>query len=66
MWREEDREGLRQTWLVKRDVSVLADAAQEKLDAAVLLDALLVGFAFADQVYGVAVEDVHLGRGDVD
>ena len=58
--------GLRQTWLVERDVSVLADTAQEELDPAVLLDALLVGLAFADQVYGVAVEDVHLRRGDVD
>ena len=48
------------TRLVKSDVPVLADAAEEELDAAVFFDLGFVGFAFADEVFGVAVEDVYL------
>ena len=54
----EGRERL--TGLVERDVPVLADAAEEELDAAVFFDLGFVGFAFADEVFGVAVEDVYL------
>ena len=46
--------------LVERDVPVLTDAAEEELDAAVFFDLGFVGFAFADEVFGVAVEDVYL------
>lgn len=52
--------------LVERDVAVLADAAEEELDAAVRLDLGLVRLARADEVLGVAVEDVHLRGRDVD
>ena len=45
---------------------VLADSAEEELDAAVRLDARLVRVALADQVLGVAVQDVHLRGRDVD
>ena len=46
--------------LVERDVPVLADAAEEELDAAVFFDLGFVGFAFADEVFGVGVEDGYL------
>ena len=52
--------------LVERDVAVLADPTEEELDPAVGLDLLLVGFALADEVLGVAVEDVDLLRGYID
>ena len=52
--------------LVERDVPVLADSAEEELDAAVGLDLRLVRVAFGDQVLGVAVEDVDLRGRDVD
>ncbi len=54
------------TGLVERDVAVLADAAEEELDAAVLLDLGLVALALLDQVLGVPVQDVDLGWRDVD
>lgn len=47
-------------------MAVFADSAEEELDAAVGFDSGFVGVAFADEVFGVAVEDVYLGRGDVD
>lgn len=54
------------TGLVEGDVSVLADTPEEELDPAVLLDLRLVGVAFRDQVLCVPVQDVHLGRRDID
>ena len=54
------------TRLVERDVPVLADTAEEELDAAVRGDLGLVGLALEDEVLGVAVQDVDLGRRDVD
>ena len=50
----------RRARLVERDVPVLADPAQEELDAAVRLDLRLVRVALCDQVLRVAVQDVHL------
>ena len=54
------------TGLVEGDVAVLADTAEEELDAAVLLDLFFVFLALLDQVLRVPVQDVHLGRRDVD
>ena len=58
--------GERRTRLVERDVPILADTAQEELDASVRFDPRLVRVALPDQVFGVAVQDVHLRRRDVD
>ena len=44
---------------------VFADTAQEEVDAPCAADFLLVFVAFLLQVGGVAVEDVDIGRGDV-
>lgn len=52
--------------LVERNVPVLADAAQEQLDAAQLLDLGLVPDALGLEGGCRAVEDVDVGRGDVD
>ena len=52
--------------LVERDVPVLADAAQEELDAALRGNLGLVLLALEDEVLGVSVQDVHLRRWDVD
>lgn len=46
--------------LVEGDVAVLTDAAEEELYAAVGFDLGFVGVALADEVFGVAVEDVDL------
>ena len=54
------------TWLVERDVAVLADAAEEELDAAVGLDLLLIRLALPDEVLRVPVENVHLRWRDID
>lgn len=48
------------TWLVERDVPVLADTAEEELDAAIRLDLFLIRLALLDQVLRVSVQDVHL------
>lgn len=47
-------------------MSVGPDAAEEELDAAYVLDFLLVRDALGFEVGGVAVEDVDVGRVDVD
>ena len=47
-------------------MAVLADAGEEEVDAAGILDALLVRGAFADEVRDAAVEQVDLLRRDVD
>ena len=57
---------MRLTRLVERDVSVLANPAEEELDAAVLLDLGLVTLALFDQVLRVPVQDVDLRGRDVD
>ena len=54
------------TGLVEGDVPVLADTAEEELDAAKRLDARFVRVALADEVLGVPVEDVYLRGRDVD
>ena len=53
-------------WLVEGDVAVLANAREEEVDAAVALDGVLVGDALGLEAGGVAVEDVDVGRVDVD
>ena len=55
-----------QTGLVERDVAVLADAAEEELDAAVGRDLGLVRLALVDEILGVTVQDIDLARRDVD
>ena len=57
------REG--RTRLVKCDVSVLADAAEEELDATDGLDLCLVLVALVDQVWRVSIEDVYVFRVDI-
>lgn len=52
--------------LVEGNVAVLADAGQEEVDAADALDGVLVGDALGLERGRVAVEDVHVGRVDVD
>lgn len=51
--------------LVERNVSVLANAGHEEVDASRGLDGFLVGDALGLGVNGVAVENVHVGRVDV-
>ena len=41
-------------------MSVLADTAEEELDAAVRLDLFLIRLALLDQVLCVSVQDVYL------
>ena len=62
----QDKRGGARTGLVECDVAVLADAAEEELDAADGLDRRLVARALGDEVRRVPVEDVHLRRSDVD
>lgn len=52
--------------LVEGDVAVRADAAEEKLDATVGLDLLLVTLTLGNEVGGIPVEDVDVLCGDVD
>ena len=52
--------------LVEGDVAVLADAGEEEVDAASGFDGVLVADAFGLEVRGVTVEDVDVGRVDVD
>lgn len=52
--------------LIEGDVAVLADAAEEQVDAAGRLDLLLVLHALGLEVRRVAVQDVHVVRPDVD
>ena len=51
---------------VERNMPILADTAQEEFDPAVRPNSLFVRPTFADEVFGVSVEDVDLGGGDVD
>ena len=67
------REGLdartaceRRARLIERDVSVFANTAKEKLDATIGFNLRFVGFTFADEVFGVAIEDIDLGGRNVD
>ena len=61
-----ERRGVGLTGLVEGEVAVLADACEEEVDAAGVLDALLVGGALADEVWDGVVEDVDLRGRDVD
>ena len=54
------------TWLVECDMAILANTTQEELDTAMLLNAGLGRVTFCDQVFGVSIQQVHLGRGDID
>ncbi len=52
--------------LVKRDMAVSADAADEKVDFAVALDFFFIITAFGFVVFGHAVQDVDVFRLDID
>ena len=54
------------TGLVERDVAILADTTEEERNATVLLDLGLVRIAFRDKILRISVQDVHLGRRNVD
>jgi hypothetical protein len=58
--------GMRHTRLVECDMTILADTTQEKLNTATLLDTGFVCVAFRNQVFGIPVQYIHLGRGDID
>ena len=60
----EGRSGL--TRLVESDVAILADSTKEEFDSAVLLDLGLVRIAFRDEILRISVQNVHLGRRNVD
>jgi len=47
-------------------MAILANTPQEELDTAVMLNAGVVRVTFHDQVFGVSIQQVHLGRGDID
>lgn len=47
-------------------MAILSDTTEEQLDAAVLLDLLFVRLALADEILGVSVQQVDLGRRNVD
>ena len=46
--------------LVEGDVTIGANAAHEEVNAAGILDGLLVGSALGSQILGIAVQDVHV------
>ncbi len=46
-------------------MAVSTDAADEQLDAAILLDLVFVTLTLFDKVFGVAVEDIGIGLLDI-
>ena len=54
------------TRLIEGNVTVLANAGEEKLDTAVRFDGGFVRVAFRDKVRSVAIENMHLGRRYID
>jgi hypothetical protein len=54
------------TRLIECNVSVFTDAAQEELDTAIRFYTLFVCVTFRDEVLCISIEDVDLGRRDVD
>ena len=58
--------GETRSWFVKGNVAVWTDAAEEELNAAGALDLFFVGDAFGFEVLRVAIENVYVGRVDVD
>lgn len=54
------------TGFVEGNVTILANTGEKEFDSAVRLDGSLVCVAFSDEVGCVAVEDMYLGRGDID
>lgn len=57
--------GLGRTGFVKRNVTVLADTAEEEFDTAVRLDDSLICIAFRDEVGCIAIENMYLRGGYV-
>lgn len=57
-------EGL--TGLIERNVTVLANSAKEEIDAAHRLDLGFICIALPDKILCVSIENVDLGRGDID
>jgi hypothetical protein len=55
----------RLTWLVKRQVTIFANAGQEKIDPTSIFNALLICRTLAYEVLNGAVEEVHLVGWDV-
>ena len=51
---------------VEGNMAVLADAGQEEVDSAGGLDGIFVGDALGFEVGGIAVQDVDIGRVDID
>jgi hypothetical protein len=56
----------RGTRLVKGDVAIFADTAEEELDAAVRGDLLLIFLALFDQILSVSIQNVDMGRINID
>ena len=56
----------RRAGLIEGNVSVGSYAAHEEFDSAVGLDFFLESFAFGLEVFGIAIEDVHVFLGNVD
>ena len=54
------------SWLVECDMAILANTTQEELDTATMLHAGLIHVTFRDQVFGISIQQVHLGGGDID
>lgn len=54
------------TWLVERDVTVLADSAQEELNSTSGFDTLFVVFALANEIFHSSVQDIYLRGRDID
>lgn len=52
--------------LVESNVAVLADTSKEEINAADSLDGVFVGDALSLEVGGIAVQDVNIGRMDID
>lgn len=52
--------------LVESDMSIGTNPTQEKLNASSPLDLLLVGYALFFEILGIAIQDVNVGRVDVD
>lgn len=54
------------TWLVKRQMTIFANASQEKIDPTRIFDSLFIRRTFADKILNGAVKKVHLFRWNVD